>query len=74
MSRVIDACMQTKQVFFFQHRNVKEIEIVFNKEFGNVCDWFVDYKLSTHFGENKTRFTLFSREKNLPELNIPYVR
>ena len=43
-----------------------------NKEFANVCDWFVDNMLSNHFGEDKTKCILFSRDKNLPELNITY--
>ena len=30
------------------------IEKTLNKDFSNFCDWFVDYKLSIHFGEDKT--------------------
>ena len=30
---------------FSQHEDVTEIENVLNKEFANVCDWFVDNKL-----------------------------
>ena len=48
------------------------IENVFNKEFANVCDWSVDNKLSIYFGEDKTKYIPFSRDKNLPELNITY--
>ena len=43
-----------------------------NNEFPNVCDWFVDNKLSIHFGEEKTKYILFSRRKNIPELKIIY--
>ena len=57
---------------FFQHKDVTEIENVLNKEFVGVCDWFVDNKLSIHFGEDKTKCILFSRDKNLLELNITY--
>ena len=57
---------------FCQHKDVKEIENVSNKEFAIVCDWFIDNKLSSHFGEDKTKCMLFSRDKNLPELNIAY--
>ena len=46
-----------------------EIENVLSKEFANVCDWFVDNKLTIHFGEDKTKWILFSRDKNLPKLN-----
>lgn len=49
---------------FNQHKHVTEIKIVLNKEFSNACDWFVDNKLSIHFGEVS--------EKNLTELNITY--
>ena len=33
---------------------------------------FVDDKLSILFGEDKTKCVLFSRDKNLPELNLIY--
>ena len=45
-----------------------EIENVLNKEFANMCKWFVDNKLSIHFGEDKTKCILFSKEKTRPEL------
>ena len=57
---------------FCQHKDVTEIKNVFNKKFANVCDWFVDNKLSIDFDEDKTKCILFSREKNLPEFNITY--
>ena len=57
---------------FCQHKDVTEIENVLNKEFRNVCDWLVDNKLSMHFREDKTKYILFSRDKNLPELNMIY--
>ena len=37
----------------FQHKNVKEIENKLNKDFSNLCEWFVDNKLSIHFGDEK---------------------
>ena len=43
---------------FCQHKNVTKIRNVLNTEFENVCDWFVDNKLSIHFGEDKTKFIL----------------
>ena len=30
-----------------------------DKNFNSLCDWFVDNKLSIHFGENKTKSILF---------------
>ena len=69
----IRICLQMTQVSLVNiNKDVAEIENVLNKEFANVCDWFVDNKLSIHFGEDKTKCILFSRDKNLPELNIPY--
>ena len=31
------------------NRDVKETEKQLNKDFENICDWFIDNKLSTHF-------------------------
>ena len=39
----------------FQSKNVKDIEKQLNEDFANICDVFVDNKLSIHFGEDKTR-------------------
>ena len=57
---------------FYQHKDVAVIENVLSKEFANVCEWFVDNKLSIHFGEDKTKCIIFSKEKNLSGLNITY--
>ena len=41
----------------------------------NICDWFVDKKLSIHFSEDKTKSILFAskrRAKNVRQLNIKY--
>ena len=35
-------------------------------------EWFVDNKMLTHFGEDKTKCILFSSKKNLRELNVTY--
>ena len=67
---LIRTSKQTTQVSLVNIRT--KIENVFNKEFANVRDWFVDDKLSIYFGEDKTRYILFSSDKNLPELNITY--
>ena len=37
----------------YQHKDVVQIEKRLNKGFENLCDWFVDNKLSIHFGEDK---------------------
>ena len=59
----------------FQHKDIHEIEIVSNKNFSTLCDWFVDNKLSIDFGGDKTKSILFSskhRLKNSKPLNIRY--
>ena len=30
------------------------------KDFESICDWFVDNKLSIHFGDDKTKSILFA--------------
>ena len=56
----------------YQHMDIAEIKNVLNKEFANMCEWFIDNKLSIHFDEDKTKCILFSKEKNLPGLKITY--
>ena len=46
---------------FLSTYDVKKIENVLNKKFGNAFDWLVDNKLSVHFGEGKTECVLFSQ-------------
>ena len=49
----------------YQHKDVKEIERNLNKNFSDVCDWFVDNKLSIHLGEDKTKCILFGTKYRL---------
>jgi len=59
----------------FQHKDILEIEAVLNRNFSSLCDWFVDNKLSIHFGEDKTKSILFGSKSNLKKagsLNIQY--
>ena len=59
----------------FQHNDIKETEIQLNKNFSLICDWFVDNKLRTHFGEDKTKSILFSSKRKVKKaspLNIQY--
>ena len=61
--------------FMFQHKDVEEIEKVLNNDFENICNWFVDNKLSIHFGEDKTKSILFASQrkiKTIKKLNIKY--
>ena len=59
----------------FQHKNVTEIKKQLTKDFNSICDWFVVNELSIHFGEDKTKSTLFSSKHNLKlveELDMRY--
>ena len=49
----------------FQSKNIKDIEKQLNKDFANISDWFVDNKLSIHFGEDKTKSILFAFKRNI---------
>ena len=59
----------------FQHENVTEIEKQLLKDFSSLCDWFVDNKLSVHFGQDKTKSIIFGTKhkfRNAKALNIVY--
>ena len=49
----------------FQHKDVEEIEKVLNNDFENICDWFVDNKLSIHFVEDETKLILFASQDKI---------
>ena len=58
-----------------KHKDVEEIKKLLNNDFENICDWFVDNKLSIHFSEDKTKSILFASQhkiKNIKKLNIRY--
>ena len=58
-----------------QHKDINKIEKQLNKDFENICDWFVDNKLSIHFGDDKTKSILFATKfkiKKVRKLNIKY--
>ena len=64
-----DACL------VFQSKNVKDIEKQLNEDFANIYDWFVDNKLSIHFGEDKCKSILLASKrkmKKLQKLGIMY--
>ena len=54
-----DSCL------LFQHKNVTETEKHLSNDFSNLCEWFLDNKLSIHFGEDKTKFILFVSKRKL---------
>ena len=47
----------------FMDKDIGKIEKVLNEEFASLCEWFVDNKLSIHFGEDKTKSILFTKKK-----------
>ena len=59
----------------FQHKELERIKEELTKNFSSICDWFVDNKLSIHFGEAKTKSILFSnknRETKIGTLDIQH--
>ena len=39
----------------YQHKVMAKIEKIPNEDFENIFDWFVDHKLSIHFGDDKAK-------------------
>ena len=59
----------------FQHKDLEQINEELTKNFSNICDWFVDNKLSIHFGKDKTKSILFSTKnwkRKIVPLDIEY--
>ena len=59
----------------FQYKDLERIKEELTNNFSNICDWFVDDKLSIHFGVDKTKSILFStknRKRKIGTLNIQY--
>ena len=52
----------------YQSKNVKDIEKQLNEDFANICDWFVDNKLSIDFGQDKTKSILFASKRKIKKL------
>ena len=50
-------------VLLFTHKNINIINDQLNRDFNSPCEWFVDNKLSIHFGEDKTKSILFTSIK-----------
>ena len=47
----------------YQHKDLDHVNKELTKNFCNICDWFVDNKLSIYFGDDKTKSILFSIKK-----------
>ena len=41
-----------------QRKDINKIEKQLNKDFHSICHWFVDNKLSIHFGDDKAKSIL----------------
>ena len=57
----------------FEGKDINEIENRLNRDFNTLCDWFVDNKLSIHFGEDKTKSIVFGtnrKMKNMWEIGV----
>ena len=52
----------------FQSKNVKDIEESLHDDFANLWDWFVENKLSIHFGEDKTKSIFFASKRKIKKL------
>ena len=55
---------------FYQDKDVEKIEKILNKEHSSLYEWFIDNKLSIHFGDDKIKTIFFLEEK--PHQNISY--
>ena len=75
MARAVDCDLllyEDNSCLIIRGSSIEQIESILNRNFNALCDWFVENKLSIHFGEYKTKSILFSRKKckNLGKLDI----
>ena len=56
-----DACL------IYTGKDIKTIEEQLNTDFSSLCDWFIDNKLSVHFGDEKTKSILFGTKRQLKQ-------
>ena len=60
---------------FFMGKDSKTIGDQLNKDFNSLCEWFINSKLSIHFGEEKTKSIYFGTKQLLHKgkaLNITH--
>ena len=77
MPQAVDSefLLYTDDTLVFQHRDIKIIGEHLNRHVSTLADWFVDNKLSLHFGEDQTKSVLFSpkhRSKSIGKIDISY--
>ena len=59
----------------YMGKNIQKIEEQLNSDLTSPCEWFIDNKLSVHFGEEKTKSILFGTKRQLKDqrdLNLKY--
>ena len=59
----------------YMGKDIQKIEEQLNSDFTSLCEWFIDNKLSVHFGEEKTKSILFGTKRQLKDqrdLNLKY--
>ena len=52
-------------LLMYQHKDIATIEKILTEDFENIYDWFVDYKLSIYFRDDKTKSILFVSKRGL---------
>ena len=53
----------------FTSPDLKDIKANLNRNFNSLCDWFVENKLSIHFGEDKTKSIVFGSRRKLKSID-----
>ena len=51
-----------------------QIKKQLNEDFENLCEWFVDNKFSIHFGDNKTKSTIFASKRRAKNIHYLYIK
>ena len=49
----------------YMGKDIKTIEEQLNTDLSSLCDWFINNKLSVHFGEERTKSILFGTKRQL---------
>ena len=47
----------------YPHKDIAKIGKILQEDFENICDWFVNNKLSIHFGDDKTKSIYFASKR-----------
>ena len=58
----------------YQHKDFNKINQNLNKFFPTISDWFVDKKLSIHFGDDKTKSILLAQTIESAVLKLDMVQ